>query len=535
MRRDPVEKPPVVADDDGAAGEVEDRLFERPQRIDVEIVRRLVEQQDVAAALEHPRHVHAVALASGEVAHQLLLIGPLEVEPRHVRAAGNLAFPERDDVLSFRDRLPDVVVAVENVAALIDVGQDNRLADAQGSAVGLLLTDDHAEERRLPRAVGPDHADDAARRQAEREVLHQQVVAVPFANALCLHDELAQARPGWEVELLQLLRAPLPVLAEKVFVRRDARLALGVARTGRHAHPLELVLQRLLACGAGLFFLGEAARFLIEPRGVVPLPGNPRAAIELQDPARDVVEEVAVVRDRHDGARVLLQVPLEPRDRLRVQVVCRLVEQQEIGFLEEQPAQRHAAPFAAGERGHVGVASRTAQRVHRDLEVRVEVPQVLVVDLVLEPGRFVRDLVRVVLHQRVVAVDDRFLLRDAFLDVPEHRLRRVELGLLCEEPHRRVLGRERLPRELIVLARHHAEQGRLAGAVVAEHADLRAVIERQPDPLQDLPLRRDGLAKILHREDEFGHGSALSLLGSTGRIGEVSTRQGTGGKGSVPF
>ena len=74
-----------------------------------------------------------------------------------------------------------------------------------------------------------------------------------------------------------------------------------------------------------------------------------------------------------------------------------------------------------------------------------------------------------------------------------------------EEPDRRVLARERLAGELIVLARHDAEQGRLAGAVVAEHADLRAVVERQPDPLQDLPLRRDGLAKILHGENEFGH------------------------------
>ena len=51
VRGDPVEEPAVVADDHGAAAEVEQRLFEGPQHVDIEIVGRLVEQQQVAAAL----------------------------------------------------------------------------------------------------------------------------------------------------------------------------------------------------------------------------------------------------------------------------------------------------------------------------------------------------------------------------------------------------------------------------------------------------------------------------------------------------
>ena len=48
VRGDAVEEPAVVADDDGAAGERQQRLFERAQRVDVEVVGRLVEQQQVA-------------------------------------------------------------------------------------------------------------------------------------------------------------------------------------------------------------------------------------------------------------------------------------------------------------------------------------------------------------------------------------------------------------------------------------------------------------------------------------------------------
>src|SRR5438445_5493015 len=62
MCRDAVEEPAVVTDHHDAAGEVEERLLQRAQRVDVEIVRRLVEQQHVRAGLQHLREMDAVAL-----------------------------------------------------------------------------------------------------------------------------------------------------------------------------------------------------------------------------------------------------------------------------------------------------------------------------------------------------------------------------------------------------------------------------------------------------------------------------------------
>ena len=41
--RDPVEKPPVVRDHNGATGKIHKRLFEGPERVDVEVVRRFVQ------------------------------------------------------------------------------------------------------------------------------------------------------------------------------------------------------------------------------------------------------------------------------------------------------------------------------------------------------------------------------------------------------------------------------------------------------------------------------------------------------------
>ena len=164
----------------------------------------------------------------------------------------------------------------------------------------------------------------------------------------------------------------------------------------------------------------------------------PLAAIELEDPLGDVVEEVAVVGDRDDGAGVVLQEPLEPLDALGIEVVGRLVEQQQVGPRQQQAAQRDAAALAARERGDVGVVGRAAQRVHRDLDVALEAPRVGRRDLVLELGLQRADLVVVGVglgphrHDLVVAVDDRLHRGDAVHHVALDVLGRVELRLLGE-------------------------------------------------------------------------------------------------------
>jgi hypothetical protein len=64
--RDAVEESAVVTDDHGAAGEILQRLLERAQRVDVEVVGRLVEQEHIRAGLEHLGEMHTVALAARE-------------------------------------------------------------------------------------------------------------------------------------------------------------------------------------------------------------------------------------------------------------------------------------------------------------------------------------------------------------------------------------------------------------------------------------------------------------------------------------
>src|SRR4029077_18198 len=91
--------------------------------------------------------------------------------------------------------------------------------------------------------------------------------------------------------ILSLLR----FLPQQLLVGGDAGLALRLPRARRHADPLQLALQGALARRLGLLLEREALLLLLEPGGVVALPGDARAPVQLQDPAGHVVQEVAVV------------------------------------------------------------------------------------------------------------------------------------------------------------------------------------------------------------------------------------------------
>ena len=215
----------------------------------------------------------------------------------------------------------------------------------------------------------------------------------PFLQVLDLDDLAAQARARRDRDLLEVELAGAVGLGGHLLVAGQARLGLGLAGLGVGAHPLELVLEALGELGVLLALDLQAGLLLLQVGRVVALVGVGAAAVELEDPLGDVVHEVAVVGHGDDGAVVGREVLLEPQHRLGVEVVGGLVEQQQVGLLQQQLAQRDAAALTTGEHGDVGVRRRAAQGVHRLLELGVEVPRVGGVDRLLELAHL--------LHQRV--------------------------------------------------------------------------------------------------------------------------------------
>jgi hypothetical protein len=182
-------------------------------------------------------------------------------------------------------------------------------------------------------------------------------VAVALAQAGRLDDDVAQPRPRRDMDL-DRVELDGGVLGQQLLVCGDAGAALGVPGAGCHAHPLELALEGAAAGRLLLLLDGQPGLLLLEPRRVVALERDAVAAVELEDPAGHVVEEVAVVGHGQHRAGVLVEEALEPGDRLGVEVVRRLVQQQQVGRAEQQAAQGDPAALATGERRDVGLGRR---------------------------------------------------------------------------------------------------------------------------------------------------------------------------------
>src|SRR5487761_1863138 len=327
----------------------------------------------------------------------------------------------------------------------------------------------------------------------------------------------AESRPRRQHDLGGFGRL-LAALRDQALVGGEPRLALSLARARALLHPFELALERALTRRFLPAFLLEPLLFLPEPAGIIALIGNPLAAVELENPASDLVEEIAVVRHRDDGAGIFGQKALQPSHRFGVEMVGRLVEQEQIGLLQQQAAQRDAAPFAARELGDGGVAGRAAQRVHRDLDRAFDLPAVDRVDLFLELGLLGEQRVHRVVGQafaqlgadRFEALEQRLDRAKTVGDVTGDRLFGIERRLLRQIAGGDAFGGPGLAGKIVLDPGHDAQQGRLARAVSAEHADLGPGQERQPDFLQHLAPAGKGLTQAFHHIDVLvgGHGNS---------------------------
>jgi hypothetical protein len=92
--------------------------------------------------------------------------------------------------------------------------------------------------------------------------------------------------------------------------------------------------------GQPLFLFAKEGRVVASPR-------REPSAIELYDPGRDVLEKSAVVGDEQECTSVVGQEGFEPGHRLDVEMVGRLVKQEQVRLADKRPRQQHATPPAA--------------------------------------------------------------------------------------------------------------------------------------------------------------------------------------------
>ena len=208
--------------------------------------------------------------------------------------------------------------------------RDGRLAVAVGAeqrdAVVGVDAQRQAPQHRLARLVADRHAIERDDRRRER-LGRRRDCDRPH---LVLGDRRDRAQLG------ELLHARL----------RLARLA---------GLRLEAVDEGLQMLALGLLLLGdrgvERLTFgaLARERRVAAAIERELAGIEMQDPVDRIVEQVAVVADDDHGARIAREMIGQPQRAFEIEIVGRLVEQQQVGLGEQHRRERDAHAPAAGE------------------------------------------------------------------------------------------------------------------------------------------------------------------------------------------
>ena len=261
--------------------------------------------------------------------------------------------------------------------------------------------------------------------------------------------------------------------------------------------PLLLLVLRLLQCelfGAHAF----------EGRIVALVQGRP-APLDVHDVADDAVEEVAVVRDEQERAGIVAQPALEPDHGIEIEMIRRLVEQQQRGTAHQGTREVQPDPPASGE-----FVDRTDFVFRREAETVQEParagPRGVAVDRfeLGVQGREPLAVPRTVggrnpsleLAQLPVAVEN-------VIDCRALAVRRL-LGDVRDDPVRRQADAAGVR---LQLARHQREQAGLAAAVRARDADLLARVD-----LERRVLEQEPRAAAQGDVRELEHGGGLYRL-----------------------
>ena len=199
-------------------------------------------------------------------------------------------------------------------------------------------------------------------------------------------------------------------------------------------------------------------------------------AVEPDGAARQVGEKPPVVADHDQRGAARQQLALEPFDGGEIEMVGRLVEQQDVGRRRQHARERRAARLAAGE--------------VRGVLAAVE-PELL------------QEIARLV---AVVAG------AEAGLHIGERRCGAGEIGLLRQIAH----GGARLQEARAAVGLDQPggdlEQGRLARAVAADQADALAGRDRQLDAGEQRRAA-EGQRDVLELDEGRGHCWLVSLCG----------------------
>ena len=233
------------------------------------------------------------------------------------------------------------------------------------------------------------------------------------------------------------------------------------------------------------------------------------------------------MRDQDEGARVAAQVLLKPVTRFKIEVIRRLVQQQQRRLFKQQLCERDAhLPSTAELIGlprpvFLAEAEAAQHRAH----LRIQVVEVMLLQRVahqaeairndgvlrtcrVEVREFVAQVVHLAVHRQRLVKDRQALLEDGLAAHDQTVLRQVADG--------HSLAAVQLAAVKLLNAREHLQQRALAGAVTAHQA---GALVRRDQPVG--AFKQQFVSEALGSIGEVQHGSIFALRGRTSKVEEM--------------
>src|ERR1022692_2229453 len=303
-----VEKRAVVAYKQKCALELDQQVFEKVERLRVEVVRRLIHDEHVCRLREKPGEQKSIAFAAGKDPRRGARPRRLEQEILQIAYDIPRAALDRHGRISIRDIVGDRLVVIDLGAELVEIDDLQLRSEFDQAGTGRELSKEELDEGRFTGPIGSKDADLVPALDDKREVAHHDWRPGPGEGEFFRLDHLLPRALGLgELELGGADPfAPRPGLGAHGLEGVDARRGARTLGPDASANPFLLLRQFLVEGHALLFLRLKDVLFADEVGVVVASPACNAAPVEFNDARGDLAQESAVVRDE-EKSRLLLQ------------------------------------------------------------------------------------------------------------------------------------------------------------------------------------------------------------------------------------
>ena len=327
-----IHKVAVVGNDYDTALEVLQILLEHIQSDDVQVVGRLIEHEEVGITHQHRAQVKAAALSPTQfIDIAMLRFGSKQEMLQELRSRQLLSIPQFDHFGYILHDINHLHLFVKLETVLRVVAETDSFAHIHHSAVGFDLSHQYLDKSRFTRSVVPYNSHLLITGKDIGKIIQNLQVSVALEQMIgfeYLASDIRGLYFQFYVVIVETLLGNLLQFIEGIFT-----VSGFVSACLRHpAHPVEFRTIEVVGTFYFHAFSFDAFLTFLQIIAVVTFILINLLIVNFDNLRADTVEEITVVRHHQQAQVGATQVVFQPFGHVQVQMVGRLIEDQQIRF-----------------------------------------------------------------------------------------------------------------------------------------------------------------------------------------------------------